>query len=108
MGDLGLWNQSSQAQIINDLLNLLNLILNTIASPSQRVILQVQNLETSMQVINELADLERSCEVAESDGVGGEAAELFDKGDEGLEVLFDGDMEGIFELEVYWDCFACQ
>ena len=56
-----------------------------------------------MQVINELADLERSCEVAESDRVSGEAAELFDEGDEGLEVLFDGDVEGVFELEVYWD-----
>ena len=60
-----------------------------------------------MQLIDELADLKWSRKVTKSDAVGSKAAELLDETDEGLEVLFDGDVEGVLELEVDWDCVAC-
>ena len=102
----GLWHKAPQAQIIDHLLDLLDLVLDTITSPPQAIVFQVQNLEAGVQLIHKLADLEWSCEVTESDTVRCEAAELFDQRDEGLKVLLDGDVVGVFELEVDWDCAA--
>lgn len=71
---LSLRNQSSQTQIINHFLNLLNLILNPITPASQTIILQVQNLEAPMQLIHKPAYLQRSREIPKSHGVDCETA----------------------------------
>ena len=42
--------------------------------------------------------------VSQSDGVDGKTGELFDQVDEGLEVLFDGNVESISVLEVDGNC----
>lgn len=60
-----------------------------------------------MEVHDELADLKRSRKVAQCDGVGREAGELLDQTDQGLEVFLDGDVEGVFKLEVDGDCRMC-
>ena len=38
--------------------------------------------------------------VSQGYGVDGKAGELFDEGNEGLEVLFDADMESVSVLEI--------
>lgn len=52
-----LWNQIPQGQIIDDILDLLDIVLDAIAPPSQRIILQVQDLEAGVDILDELADL---------------------------------------------------
>jgi len=53
-----------------------------------------------VDVLDELADLQRTLVVAQSHGVDGQTRELFDERDQGLQVLFDRDVEGITVLEV--------
>lgn len=57
-----------------------------------------------MQVLDEPADEHRALVVAQRDGVDCEPRELFDEGDEGLEVLFDREVEGVLAFDVYGDC----
>ena len=59
------WYQIPQRKIVDNILNLLHIVLNAIASPSQRIVLEIQDLETSMEVLHELADLQRSLVVSE-------------------------------------------
>jgi hypothetical protein len=42
--------------------------------------------------------------VSQGDRIDGKSGKFFDEGDQGLEVLLDGDMEGISVFEVYGDC----
>ena len=51
------WYQIPQREIIDNILNLLYIVLDAIASPSQRIVLQVQDLETSVEVLDKLANL---------------------------------------------------
>lgn len=104
-----LWHQAPQGQIVNHILDLLDLIFNAITPPPQRVILEVQQLEAGKQVLDELADSKRACEVAQRDRVGRKTRELLDQADEGVQVLLNGDMEGVLDLEVYgdWEQLAC-
>lgn len=46
-------------------------ILDTITPPPQAVVLEVEKLESGVDVLDEFADLEGTGEVALSDGVGG-------------------------------------
>lgn len=57
-----------------------------------------------MQVLDEPADEHRALVVAQRDGVDCEPGELFDEGDEGLEVFFDREVEGVVAFDVYGDC----
>ena len=52
-----IWYQVPQREIVDNILNLLDIVLNAIASPSQRIVLEIQDLESSMEVLDELADL---------------------------------------------------
>jgi len=54
-----------------------------------------------MQVLDKLADLDRTVIVAESDRIDSQAGELIDQGDQGLQVFFDADVEGVAVLDVY-------
>jgi len=58
-------NQSSETQIINDIFHLSHFVLDAVTPSSQRVILEVENLETGMKVFDELADHQWSLVVAE-------------------------------------------
>jgi hypothetical protein len=51
------WYQIPQREIIDNILNLLDIVLDAIASPSQRIVLQVQDLETSMEILYKLANM---------------------------------------------------
>ena len=52
-----LWYQIPQREIVHNILNLLDVILDAVASPSQRIVLEIQDLETGVEVLDELADL---------------------------------------------------
>lgn len=57
-------NQSSEAQIIHDIFHFPHFVLDAVAPSSQRVVLEVKNLEASMKVFDELADHQWSLVVA--------------------------------------------
>lgn len=48
-----------------------------------------------MHMLDELCDGDRACIIACSDAVAGQAGQLVDEGDEGLEVFLDGEVEGV-------------
>lgn len=52
-----IWYQIPQREIIHNILNFLDVIFDAVTSPSQRIILEVQNLEASVEVLDELTDL---------------------------------------------------
>lgn len=93
-------NQSSQTQIIDDILDPLDIILDGIGPLPQDVVLEVEQLEAGKQVLDEGADGQRQLKVAEGDGVGGQAGELRRHLGQREEVLLDGDVEGVAVLEV--------
>lgn len=62
-------NQVAQRQIIHNILHILDSVLQSIALPSQDVILQVENLEARKHIFDELVDEERALIVSERDGV---------------------------------------
>ena len=83
--------QSPQAEIVYHIFYLLDLyhvigkqmphiygqdetyaIFDPITPPPQYIILEVKKLEASMDILEEFADLERPCVIAEGDRVGGE------------------------------------
>lgn len=65
--DSGTWllcgNQAPQTQIINYILHFFNPILQCINPLPQDVVFEIQNLESSMYILNELCNLYRSVKV---------------------------------------------
>lgn len=57
-----------------------------------------------MEVLDKLADLQRTLVVSQGDRVNSKTGKLFDEGNQGLEVFFDADVEGISILEIDRDC----
>jgi hypothetical protein len=122
-GRLILGQQASQAEVVHHVLDFLDAVLDAVAALAQTVVLEVQDLEAGKDVFDELGDLRWPAVVAEGDGVAGEtglwsmlvklvdgkrrgrggnsvAYQFVDEGDEGLEVLFDGQVEGVAVFEV--------
>lgn len=64
-----LWDQVSQRQVVNNILHILDAILQPITATAQAVVLEIENLEASMQVLDELVDEQRTLVVAQSDCV---------------------------------------
>jgi len=62
---LSLRNQSSEAQVVHDIFHLPHFVLYAVTTSSQRVILEVEDLEASMKVFDELADHQRSLIIAQ-------------------------------------------
>lgn len=93
-------HQTPQAQVVDDILDSLDVVLYGICPLSENVVLEVEQLESRKQVLEEGAHGEGQGEIAEGDGVGGEAAELLGEVGEGEEVLLNGDVEGVAVLEV--------
>lgn len=96
-------DQTTQAQVIDDVLNPLDVILDGIRALAQNVVLEVQQLEPGEQILDEPANNEGQLKVAVGDGVGGQTGELISQVRQGEEVLFDGEVEGITVLQVGWD-----
>jgi hypothetical protein len=59
-----------------------------------------------VDVLDELGDLQRAGVVAQCDCVGSQAGEFFDRVRQCEEVVFNGDVEGIFVFDIDGDCEA--
>lgn len=93
-----------EGEVVHNVLDLLHVVLDAITSTPQRVVLQVQDLEARVYVFDELADLQRPLIVAQGDRVDGQSCKLFNKRYEGLEILLNGDVEGVLVLEINRNC----
>jgi hypothetical protein len=62
-------HQIPQRQIVHHILHILDPVLQPIAATPQAIVLQVENLEASVQILDELIDEQRALVVAESDSV---------------------------------------
>jgi len=58
-------DQSSEAQVVHDIFHLPHFVLYAVTPSSQRVILEVENLEASMKVFDKLANHQRSLVIAQ-------------------------------------------
>lgn len=96
-------NQAPKAQVIHNVLDPLDLVFDAVCALANDVVLEVEQLESREQVLDEGADGEGELEVAEGDAVCGEAGEVLGEVDEGEEVFFYGDVEGVAVFEVGWD-----
>ena len=92
--------QAPQAKIVNHILNLLNLVLDAIAALTQRIVLQVQNLEPSMHLLNELGNLHRPAVITKSNRIPRQTRQLVEQRNQTLQVLLDGEVESVAVLEV--------
>jgi hypothetical protein len=66
------WHQVPQRQIVHDILDILDPVLEPIATAAQTVVLEVEDLEASVQVLDELVDQQRTLVVAEGDSIASE------------------------------------
>jgi len=57
-------HQVPQREVVHDILYILDPVLQPVAAAAQTVVLEVENLEASMQVLDELVDEERALVVA--------------------------------------------
>lgn len=93
-------DQPPKGKVVHYVLDPLDIVLDGVGPLPQDVVLEVEELEAGEQVLDEGADDERQLEVAERDGVGGEAGQLLGQLGEGEEVLLEGEVEGVAVLEV--------
>lgn len=99
-------DQAPKAQVVDDVLDPLDLVLDTVGALADNVVFEVEQLEASKEVLDEGADGEGQLEVAEGDCVCGEAGEVLGEVDEGEEVFFYGEVECVAVFEVCWDCLV--
>lgn len=98
------FDEPAQGEIVEDVLNALDVVLDGVGALAQNVVLEVEQLEARKEVLDKGADGQGQVKVAEGDGVGGQARQVLRQVDDGQEVLFYGDVEGITVLEVCGDC----
>lgn len=96
-------DEPADGEVVDDILRLPHVVLDSVDPLPQRVVLEVQQLEASVHVPNKAGDAHGQLVVAQGDGVSGQTAELLGDVGQGEEVLLDGDVEGIFVLEVDGD-----
>jgi hypothetical protein len=65
--------QVSQREIVHYILHILDPVLQPVAAAAQAVVLEVEDLETRVQVLDELVDEKRTLIITESDGITCEA-----------------------------------
>ena len=58
--------QIPQRQIVDNVLHILDSVLQSVAAATQAVVLEVEDLETRMQVLDELIDEKRTLVITES------------------------------------------
>lgn len=66
-----LWHQSSQTEIVDHILNLLDTVLDAIRPLTKRIVLEVQNLEAGMDMLDEFGNRDWARVIALSDAVAG-------------------------------------
>lgn len=76
------------------------MILDSVDAPPHEVVLEIEKLEASEQVLDEAADAYRQRHVAHRHRIHGEPAELLGDIGEREQILFDGDVERVLVLEV--------
>lgn len=113
--------QIPQRKIIDDILHILDPVLEPVTPTAQAVVLQVQDLEASKQILDKLIDQQRALVVTKSDGVACKtrlcnrqrscaklgvrfAHQLFHERDEGLQVLLEREVKLVALLQVDRDC----
>ena len=115
-----LGQQVPQRKIIHNILHILNPVLEPVTTPAQAVVLQVENLEASKQILDELVDQKGTLVVTKCNGIACKtrlyseqaslevnvkvAYQLFYKRDEGLQVFLKGEVELVSLFEVNRDC----
>jgi hypothetical protein len=119
-----LWQQVPKREIIHNILHVLDPVLQSVTAAAQAVVLQVEDLEASKEVLDELVDEKRTLVVTKSDRVACKtslstlsatlrirwgvrvAHQLFHERDEGLQVLFECEVELVSLLQVHrdWSC----
>lgn len=62
-------HQVPQGEIIYDILDILDLVLETVAPPAQRVVLEVENLKAGKEVLDKLIDEKRALIISKSDRI---------------------------------------
>lgn len=100
-------DQAPEAQIVHDVLDPLDLVLYAVGALANNVVFEVEQLKAGKEVLDKGADGEGQLEVAEGDCVCGEAGEVLGEVDEGEEVFFYGEVEGVAAFEVCWGCGLC-
>lgn len=55
-----LGHKASEAEIIHNIFDFLDAVLDAIRSLAERIVLEVQNLESGMQVLDELCNVNRT------------------------------------------------
>lgn len=74
--------QPSETEVIHNILHLLDLVFDNVTTLPQSVILQIEDLKASMDVLDELADQEWPQEVTKRDGIPGKARKFIQQGDQ--------------------------
>ena len=64
-----LGQQVPQRQIVDNVLHILDSVLQSVAAAAQAIVLEVEDLETRVQVLDELVDEKRTLVITKSDGV---------------------------------------
>lgn len=96
--------QPSQTEVVHDILHLFDAVLDPVRPSSEDVVLEIQQLKPSVDIFDELGDLQRSRVVSQGDRIRRQAREFFDGGGQGEKVVFDRDVELIFVFEVDRHC----
>lgn len=102
---LGPLDEAPEAQVVDDVLDPLDVVLYAVGALADDVVFEVEQLEAGEEVLDEGADGEGQLEVAEGDCVCGEAGEVRGEVGEGEEVFFYGEVEGVAGFEVCGDFF---
>lgn len=77
------------------------MVLYAVRLPAQQVILEVEQLESGVDVLDEVADLNSKLVVAQGDRVDSQAGQFIRQAGDGQQILLDGDVEFVTVLEVY-------
>jgi len=99
-----LLDEPTKAQIVDNILNPLDVILDGIGSLAEDVVLEVEKLEPSKEILDEPADNERKLKISVGNSVGSQTGQLVGEVRQRQEVLLDGEVESVTVLEVCRDC----
>lgn len=80
------------------------MVFDSVYPLAQNVVLEVEQLETGVDVLDKAADLNSELIVAQCDRVDGQPGQLVRQGRDRQQVLLDGDMEGIAVFQVHGHC----
>lgn len=100
VGGGGPGDEAPEAEVVDDILDPLDVVLDGIGALAENVVFEVEQLEAGEDVLDKGADDHGQVKVAVGDGVCGEARQVLRQVGEGEEILLDGEVEGVAVLEV--------